>query len=99
GRRRAVRRLPAARSHARRLQLGPVRPAAPHPAVARCGPGRRPVAPADRRTVPGTEGDGVMTDALACRLCGQRLTRTFVDLGMSPPGESSLRADQLATGE
>ena len=40
-----------------------------------------------------------MTDALACRLCGQRLTRTFVDLGMSPPCESYLRADQLDSGE
>ncbi|MEV0792140.1 class I SAM-dependent methyltransferase [Kribbella sp. NPDC050459] len=40
-----------------------------------------------------------MTDALACRLCGQGLTRTFVDLGMSPPCESYLRADQLDSGE
>ena len=30
-----------------------------------------------------------------CRLCGQPLTRTFVDLGMSPPCESYLRPDQL----
>ena len=40
-----------------------------------------------------------MTDALACRLCGERLTQTFVDLGMSPPCESYLRADQLDSGE
>jgi SAM-dependent methyltransferase len=31
----------------------------------------------------------------ACRLCGSELTRTFVDLGMSPPCESYLRPDQL----
>jgi SAM-dependent methyltransferase len=30
-----------------------------------------------------------------CRLCGERLVRTFVDLGSSPPCESYLRADQL----
>ena len=30
-----------------------------------------------------------------CRLCGAGLTHTFVDLGMSPPCESYLRADQL----
>jgi SAM-dependent methyltransferase len=30
-----------------------------------------------------------------CRLCGAELTRTFVDLGSSPPCESYLRADQL----
>jgi SAM-dependent methyltransferase len=30
-----------------------------------------------------------------CRLCGERLTDTFVDLGMSPLCESYLRADQL----
>ncbi|HEU4948724.1 MAG TPA: class I SAM-dependent methyltransferase [Kribbella sp.] len=34
-------------------------------------------------------------DTLGCRLCGQPLTRTFVDLGMSPPCESYLRPDQL----
>jgi 2-polyprenyl-3-methyl-5-hydroxy-6-metoxy-1,4-benzoquinol methylase len=33
--------------------------------------------------------------APACRLCGEELTRTFVDLGSSPPCESYLRADQL----
>ncbi|WP_255621226.1 class I SAM-dependent methyltransferase [Pseudonocardia sp. DSM 110487] len=31
----------------------------------------------------------------ACRLCSAPLTRTFVDLGMSPPCESYLRPDQL----
>jgi SAM-dependent methyltransferase len=30
-----------------------------------------------------------------CRLCGTPLTRTFVDLGMSPPCESFLPADKL----
>ncbi|NIK60643.1 class I SAM-dependent methyltransferase [Kribbella shirazensis] len=39
-----------------------------------------------------------MVDA-ACRLCGEPLTTTFVDLGMSPPCESFLRADQLESGE
>ncbi|GAA1615327.1 MULTISPECIES: class I SAM-dependent methyltransferase [Kribbella] len=39
-----------------------------------------------------------MTDP-ACRLCGEPLTQTFVDLGMSPPCESYLRADQLDSGE
>jgi SAM-dependent methyltransferase len=33
--------------------------------------------------------------AAACRLCGEALTETFVDLGMSPLCESYLRADQL----
>ena len=33
--------------------------------------------------------------AAACRLCGEELTETFVDLGMSPLCESYLRADQL----
>jgi len=35
----------------------------------------------------------------ACRLCGTPLTRTFVDLGMSPPCESYVSADQLDQGE
>lgn len=35
----------------------------------------------------------------SCRLCGQPLTRTFVDLGMSPPCESYLRPDQLDAPE
>ena len=34
-----------------------------------------------------------------CRLCAADLTHTFVDLGMSPPCESYLSADQLETGE
>ena len=34
-----------------------------------------------------------------CRLCGAELTETFVDLGMSPPCESFLAADQLDRGE
>ena len=34
-----------------------------------------------------------------CRLCGTELTHTFVDLGMSPPCESYLSADQIDQGE
>ncbi|RYP85567.1 class I SAM-dependent methyltransferase [Nocardioides guangzhouensis] len=34
-----------------------------------------------------------------CRLCGSELTHTFVDLGMSPPCESYLSADQIDAGE
>ena len=34
-----------------------------------------------------------------CRLCATELRHTFVDLGMSPPCESYLRADQLDAGE
>jgi 2-polyprenyl-3-methyl-5-hydroxy-6-metoxy-1,4-benzoquinol methylase len=34
-----------------------------------------------------------------CRLCSTELTRTFVDLGMSPPCESYLTADQLDRAE
>ncbi len=30
-----------------------------------------------------------------CRLCGSRLKHTFVDLGMSPPCESFLRANDV----
>ncbi len=37
--------------------------------------------------------------APVCRLCGDVLSRTFVDLGMSPPCESYLRADQLDAPE
>jgi SAM-dependent methyltransferase len=40
-------------------------------------------------------GDAPTEKAPSCRLCAQPLTRTFVDLGMSPPCESYLRADQL----
>lgn len=35
----------------------------------------------------------------SCRLCGSALTHTFVDLGMSPPCESYLTAEQLDQGE
>jgi len=38
-------------------------------------------------------------DAPRCRLCDAELDHTFVDLGMSPPCESFLRADQLDRGE
>lgn len=34
-----------------------------------------------------------------CRLCGAGLTHTFVDLGMSPPCETFLTADQLDRAE
>jgi hypothetical protein len=34
-----------------------------------------------------------------CRLCSAELTHTFVDIGMSPPCESYLAADQLDQGE
>ena len=34
-----------------------------------------------------------------CRLCSTELTHTFVDLGMSPPCESYLGAEQLDQGE
>jgi C-methyltransferase C-terminal domain/Putative zinc binding domain/Methyltransferase domain len=34
-----------------------------------------------------------------CRLCAAPLTETFVDLGMSPPCESYLTADELDRGE
>ncbi|WP_144222499.1 class I SAM-dependent methyltransferase [Mesorhizobium amorphae] len=36
-----------------------------------------------------------MHQRAGCRLCGARLRHTLVDLGMSPPCESFLRADQL----
>jgi SAM-dependent methyltransferase len=35
----------------------------------------------------------------SCRLCGHPLTNTFVDLGMSPPCEDFLTADELEQGE
>ncbi|MET1134266.1 MAG: class I SAM-dependent methyltransferase [Aeromicrobium sp.] len=35
----------------------------------------------------------------SCRLCGADLNRTFVDLGMSPPCETYLSADELDRGE
>ncbi|WP_299050355.1 class I SAM-dependent methyltransferase [uncultured Nocardioides sp.] len=34
-----------------------------------------------------------------CRLCSAELTHTFVDLGMSPPCETFLTADELDSGE
>jgi hypothetical protein len=34
-----------------------------------------------------------------CRLCAAPLTETFVDLGMSPPCESFLQADDIDSGE
>jgi C-methyltransferase C-terminal domain/Putative zinc binding domain/Methyltransferase domain len=34
-----------------------------------------------------------------CRLCSTELTQTFVDLGMSPPCESYISAEQLDQGE
>ncbi|WP_029430339.1 class I SAM-dependent methyltransferase [Blastococcus sp. URHD0036] len=37
--------------------------------------------------------------APTCRLCGADLADTFVDLGMSPPCESYVAADQLDRGE
>src|SRR6478735_12148620 len=37
--------------------------------------------------------------APSCRLCGTPLTHTFVDLGMSPPCESYLSANELDRGE
>ena len=36
-----------------------------------------------------------MSSQSVCRLCGARLTQTFVDLGMSPLCESYVSADQL----
>ena len=36
---------------------------------------------------------------LSCRLCGATLRTTFVDLGMSPPVQAFLTADQLEQGE
>jgi SAM-dependent methyltransferase len=36
---------------------------------------------------------------VSCRLCGERLTETFVDLGMSPLCESYLDAEQLDSPE
>ncbi|WP_405057700.1 class I SAM-dependent methyltransferase [Kribbella sp. NBC_01505] len=40
-----------------------------------------------------------MAATVSCRLCGEDLNRTFVDLGMSPPCESFLSADQIDAGE
>jgi SAM-dependent methyltransferase len=41
----------------------------------------------------------VMTGLRTCRFCSAPLRHTFVDLGMSPPCESFLTADQLDTME
>jgi hypothetical protein len=49
------------------------------------------------RVVPRPHATGV--NAPKCRLCGGDLSRTFVDLGMSPPCESYLEADRLDQGE
>ena len=38
-------------------------------------------------------------NAPPCRLCGQPLTRTFVDLGMSPPSNALLYPDSLDRSE
>jgi SAM-dependent methyltransferase len=40
-----------------------------------------------------------MTMAPLCRLCSSELTSTFVDLGMSPPCETYLTAEQTDNGE
>jgi 2-polyprenyl-3-methyl-5-hydroxy-6-metoxy-1,4-benzoquinol methylase len=40
-----------------------------------------------------------MSAGHACRLCGAQLTRTFVDLGMSPLCESYISADRLDAAE
>src|ERR1700744_1081394 len=40
-----------------------------------------------------------MSPGHSCRLCGARLRRTFVDLGMSPLCESYLPADRLDAPE
>jgi SAM-dependent methyltransferase len=44
-------------------------------------------------------GDGKDMPLHACRLCGASLTRTFVDLGMSPLCESYVPADRLDEAE
>ncbi|TPL67590.1 class I SAM-dependent methyltransferase [Mesorhizobium sp. B2-3-15] len=40
-------------------------------------------------------GHGAASRDVGCRLCGSRLRHTLVDLGMSPPCESFLQAEQL----
>ncbi|MEW6581958.1 MAG: class I SAM-dependent methyltransferase [Actinomycetota bacterium] len=47
-----------------------------------------------RPTLP-TGGRAISATPPPCRFCGAPLTHTFVDLGMSPPCESFLTADQL----
>ena len=72
------------------------------------GPALRPTRPDPRSswrparstTTYGCRHDGGgPVSAPLCRLCGAELTQTFVDLGMSPPCESYLEADQLDSGE
>ncbi|SKC37558.1 class I SAM-dependent methyltransferase [Krasilnikoviella flava] len=43
----------------------------------------------------GSASEGSAVSAPSCRLCGAPLTRTFVDLGMSPPCESYPTAEQV----
>lgn len=45
------------------------------------------------------KGMGGFVSAPLCRLCSAELRHTFVDLGMSPPCESYLTADQLDQAE
>ncbi len=42
---------------------------------------------------------GVMSSQCVCRICGEGLTETFVDLGMSPLCESYVSADQIDQAE
>src|SRR5690606_38539551 len=63
--------------------------------------GNRRNSSADERT-PVTETGGStthITDGGPCRSCGATLTLPVVDLGMSPPCESYLTADQLRQPE
>jgi hypothetical protein len=46
-----------------------------------------------------TDGAPAASASPSCRFCGAGLSLTFVDLGMSPPSESFLRADQIRTME
>src|SRR6266545_3866683 len=43
----------------------------------------------------GAPSDPPSVGSATCRFCGSPLTRTFVDLGMSPLCETYLSADQL----
>ena len=52
------------------------------------------------RTIPGPapiieHGMRDLVGPGTCRFCAARLSQTFIDLGMSPLSEHSLRADQL----
>src|SRR5690348_4015430 len=42
-----------------------------------------------------TNGRGPQRDRAACRFCSAKVTRSFVDLGMSPLCESFVKAEQL----